>query len=440
MLNFIFTTRFLVLLALGIGLLSLGWFSRGALYLTILFDLAVFTVAAVDFLISESGRDFQVERQMDERFAMGAENEVRVRVRNRSRRAVKLLLKDEYPAPMELMNPREVMLTVPPGRSRVWTYRLLPTARGRYSFGDTHLRFRTRFGLLWKQYRYPTTSDVKVYPNIREAKKNELYAHRNRRPDPGIRRMQLRGQGREFESMREFVTGDEIRHISWAATAKRGKVITRQYTIERSQNVVVLLDTGRLMTARIGNLSKLDHAINAALSIAYVAAAGGDNVGLLAFARRVIDYLPPRRGREQINRVLESLYNLEPQLIEPSYARAFNFFNTNCKRRSLVIILTDLVDRDASAELLIHTSKLIPRHLPLIVTIGDTDLREMVRRAPATSGEVYQQGVAEEILRQREEALSRIRHAGGLALDVPARYLSIQLVNKYLEVKERGLL
>ena len=440
MLNFVFTNRFFVLLAAGIALLSLGWFNRGALYLTIAFDVLLFVVAAVDYLTSETAKDFQVERQMDERFAMGAENQVSIKIRNRARRAVKFIVKDEYPPQMELLNPRIAVLTVPNNRSRTWSYELLPTARGKYSFGKTALRFRTKLGLLWKQYDFPTEGDVKVYPNIREAKKNELYAHRNRRPDPGIRRMQLRGHGREFESMREFVTGDEIRHISWHATARRGKVITRQYTIERSQNVVVLLDTGRLMTARIGKLSKLDHAINAALSIAYVAASGGDNIGLLAFARRVITYLPPRRGRDQINRVMESLYNLEPQLIEPSYARAFNFFSANCKRRSLVIILTDLVDRDASAELLMHTSKLIPRHLPLIVTIGDTDLREMVRTKPGKTAEVYQQGVAEEILRQREEALSRIRHAGGLALDVPAKQLSIALVNKYLEVKERGLL
>jgi uncharacterized protein (DUF58 family) len=440
MFNFVFTNRFFVLLAAGIALLSLGWLSRYALYLTIAFDVSLFVAAAVDYLISESAKDFQVERTVDERFAMGAENPVSLKIRNRARRPVKFIVKDEYPPQMELLNPRIASLTVPNNRSRAWTYELLPTARGKYNFGKTALRFRTKLGLLWKQYDFPTEHDVKVYPNIREAKKNELYAHRNRRPDPGIRRMQLRGQGREFESMREFVTGDEIRHISWHATARRGKVITRQYTIERSQNVVVLLDTGRLMTARIGNLSKLDHAINAALSIAYVAASGGDNVGLLAFARRVISYLPPRRGRDQINRVMESLYNLEPQLIEPSYARAFNFFGTTCKRRSLVIILTDLVDRDASAELLTHTSKLIPRHLPLIVTIGDTDLRELVRTKPNKAADVYQQGVAEEILHQREEALSRIRHAGGLALDVPARQLSIALVNKYLEVKERGLL
>ncbi len=435
-----FSSRFFFLLAAGLALLSLGWTSRAALYVTLLYDVALMVTATADYLVSEKPGAFRVEREMDDRFAMGAENDVTIKLTNRSQRKITFIVKDEYPPQMDLMTPREARLTIPGGRSRAWRYGLLPTARGKYNFGDTVLRFRTRMGLLWRQITYPTAGDVKVYPDIREARKHEIYAHRNRRLEPGLRRMRVRGQGREFESLRDFVIGDEIRHISWAATARRGKVITRQYTIERSQNIVVLLDTGRLMTARIGRLTKLDHAVNAALSIGYVAAAGGDNIGLVAFSRRVVSYLPPRRGRDQINRLMEALYSLEPQMIEPSYKRAFNFFGTNCKRRSLVVILTDLVDRDASAELLAHTSQLIPQHLPLIITIGDTDLREMVRGQPATSGDVYRQSVAEEILRQREEALTRIRHAGGLALDVPAGRLSLELVHKYLEVKERGLL
>jgi uncharacterized protein (DUF58 family) len=439
-LSFVFSTRFFLLLTAGLALLSVGWISRGALYVTLIYDFALIVAALTDRLNAEKAEAFRVERIMEERFAMGAENQVTIRIANRSRRNVTFIVKDEYPPQMELITPREARLTIPVGRSRSWSYALLPTARGKYNFGNTAIRFRAPMGLLWRQITYPTTTDVKVYPDIREARKHEIYAHRNRRPEPGFRRMRIRGQGREFESLREFVIGDEIRHISWAATARRGKVITRQYTIERSQNIVVLLDTGRLMTARIGKLSKLDHAVNATLSIAYVAAAGGDNAGLVAFARRVVSYLPPRRGRDQINRLMEALYSLEPQMIEPSYKRAFDFFGANCKKRSLVVILTDLVDRDASADLLAHTSQLIPRHLPLIITIGDTDLRELVRAKPATSSDVYRQAVAEEILRQREEALMRIRHAGGLALDVPAGRLSVELVNQYLAVKERGLL
>jgi uncharacterized protein (DUF58 family) len=439
-LNFVFASRFFLLAGAGLVLLSLGWVGREAIYLTAIYDAALLALVLVDYLASERAGAFKVERETEERFAMGAANRVTLKLTNRSARTVTFVVKDEYPPQMELLGTREVRMTVPAGRSRSWSYELLPTARGKYGFGNTAVRFRSRFGLIWRQLSFPTAVDVKVYPDIGEAKKNELFAHRNRRMEPGLRRMRLRGQGREFESLREFVIGDEIRHISWAATARRGKLITRQYTVERSQNVVVLLDTGRLMTARIGKLSKLDHAINATLSISYVAAAGGDNVGLVVFSRHVIGYLPPRRGHDQINRLMEALYSIEPQMIEPSYKRAFNFFEANCHRRSLVVILTDLVDRDASALLLEHTSKLVPRHLPLIVTIGDTDLRELVRAHPDSSADVYRQSVAEGILRQREEALSRIHRLGGLALDVPAGRLSLELVNKYLEVKERGLL
>jgi uncharacterized protein (DUF58 family) len=436
----VFSLRFFLLLGAGLLLLSLGWLTRGAMYLTVVYDVVLIAACIADYFFSERTGSFRVGREMEERLAMGAENEITIRITNGGRRMISFIVKDEYPPELELVSPREAQLTIPAGRARSWRYAVLPTARGKYGFGDTVVRFRTRFGLLWHQVTFSTSAEAKVYPDIREARKLEIYAHRNRRPEPGLRRMRVRGQGREFESLREFVIGDEIRHISWAATARRGKLITRQYTIERSQNIVVLLDTGRLMTARIGKLTKLDHAVNATLSIAYVAAAGGDNVGLVAFSRRVVSYLPPRRGRDQINRLMESLYGIEPEMIEPSYKRAFNFFSANCHRRSLVVILTDLVDRETSADLLAHASQLIPRHLPLIVTIGDTDLRELVRDRPASSADVYRQGVAEELLRQREEALMRIRHAGGLALDVPAGRLSLELVNKYLEVKERGML
>ena len=429
-----------VLLSIGFILLSLGWLSRAMLYLTIIYDAALLMIALVDYYNSETSRDFTIKRELQDRFAMGAHNDVSIKATNLSNRPVKLNVKDEYPPGMELVEPREAVLTIPPRRTRVWRYKVLPTARGKYEFGSTAVRFVSKLGLVWKQLNYPTQCFVKVYPDIQEAKKNELFAHRNRQPDPGLRRMRVRGQGREFESLREFVVGDEIRHISWAATARRGKPITRQYTIERSQNVMIMIDTGRLMTARIGKLSKLDHAINATLSIAYVAGLGGDNVGMMAFSRNVISYLPPKRGRDQINRIMEELYSLEPKMIEPSYARGFNFFNANWHRRSLVVILTDLVDRDASADLLAHASKLAPRHLPLIVTIGDTDLRELVRTVPDKPADVYRQSVAQEILHQREEALSRIRHHGGLALDVTAGRLSLELVNKYLDVKERGML
>jgi uncharacterized protein (DUF58 family) len=249
-----------------------------------------------------------------------------------------------------------------------------------------------------------------------------------------------RGEGREFESMRDYVRGDELRHISWTATARRSKLTTRQYQIERDQTVIIALDAGRLMTGRIGDETKFDTAIHATLALMSACARAGDNAGIVVFGRRVRKYLPPKRGLEHMDAVLESLHDMEPELIEPSYARAFQFIASNLKKRAFVVVLTDLVDKDSSREL-IHSLRLLrPRHLPLVTTIGDRDLNAMVNTKPGEIRDVFQQSAAEEIIHQRESALRLVESIGGLALDVTTQTLGPKLLESYLRVKERGLL
>ncbi len=435
----IFTGRFFILFALGALPLWLAWSRSGVLWAVMAYDVALLAIAYLDYRRAEDLAGVEVRRTRSQRFMIGEENEVRIVIANRAPRKVTFTIKDEYPPELELRGERLLRATPERNEAEV-SYRLLATARGDYQFGDVVLRWPSPWGLAIRQGRVPAAESVKVYPNLNEAKKHELFALRNRHRMAGARRTRVRGQGREFESLRDYVRGDEMRHISWTATARRGRLITKQYQVERNQSIVVMLDAGRLMTSRIDQLSKLDHAINAALAVGYVATHGGDNIGLLVFTRQVNIYLPPHRGHAQMRAIIEALYNIKPQMIEPSYARAFQYFAQNCKRRCLAIILTDLVDREASAELLAHTATLLPRHLPLVVTIGDKDLRAIASQVPHDVSDVYRQSVAEELLQQREEALARIAELGGLVLDVPAGQLSFQLVNRYLEVKERGLL
>lgn len=448
----IFTRRFFILLAIGMLPLVAMWTTfatqTNLKWGLIGYDVLLLAAAFIDYKRTEKDSQLEIRRVMPRRFMIGEENEVQlhliVKPAKRRPRQPTFSIKDEYPHELELRGQR--LLVAKTRRSRngeadaMAGYKLYAASRGDYGFGDVVLRWRSRWGLVIKQAMIPAAESVKVYPNINEAKRYELHAQRNRQLMAGLRRTRLRGQGREFESLRDYVVGDELRHVSWTATARRGKLTTRQYQIERNQNIVVMIDAGRLMTSRIEHLSKLDHAINAALAIGYVATSGGDNIGLLVFNRQVVCYLPPKRGHSQLSAMTEALYNVKAQMIEPSYARAFQYLSQNCKRRSLVVILTDLVDRDASSELLAYTAALLPRHLPLIVTIGDNDLRALVAAEPKAVADVYKQSVAEELLQQREEALARITELGGLALDVQAGQLSFQLVNKYLEVKERGLL
>jgi len=254
------------------------------------------------------------------------------------------------------------------------------------------------------------------------------------------RRALRRGEGREFESMRDYVRGDELRHISWTATARRSKLTTRQYQIERDQTVIIALDAGRLMTGRIGDETKFDTALHASLALMSASARAGDNCGLVVFGRRVHKYLPPKRGLEHIDAVLEALHDLEPELIEPSYARAFQFIASNSKKRAFVVILTDLVDKDSSKELINSLRLLRPRHLPLVATIGDRDLNAAVSQSPTDIKDVFTQSAAEEIIHQRESALKLVESLGGMALDVTAKTLAPKLLEAYLRVKERGLL
>ncbi|MCU1288313.1 MAG: vWA domain-containing protein [Acidobacteria bacterium] len=439
--RFVFSRRFFILLAAGFIPLSLSWNYPFLRSLVLAYDVLLIAFALVDYFISRRlPEGFTVTRSFERRFAIGDEAQIRLRVENDSPNDYRIIIKDEFPPEMILSETREADLTVKAETGADFFYLLTPPKRGNYKFGRTAVRWLSRFGLIWCQSDLNKPQSVKVYPNMRRAREIELKALGARSYLAIQRKSVRRGEGREFESMRDYVRGDELRHISWTATARRSRLTTRQYQIERDQNIIIALDAGRLMTGRIGDETKFDTAIHAALALMSASSRGGDNCGLVVFGRKIKKYLPPKKGFEHIEAVLETLHDLEPELIEPSYARAFQFIASNSKKRSFVVILTDLVDKDSSKELLNSLKLLRPRHLPLVVTIGDRDLNAAVSRVPKEVKEVFTQSAAEEIIHQRESALRMVETIGGLALDVTTQTLAPRLLETYLRVKERGLL
>ena len=438
--KFVFSRLFYLLLAAGLILLSLSWGHPWLGSVTLAYDFLLLVIVLVDARTSRLPGGVSIKREFAGRFAVGAENEVRIQMQNSTARPVSIIVKDEYPPAMALGGLREAQVTIEAQHSAALIYQLKPPRRGRFEFGQIAVRFLSRLGLVWCETKAGEQQFVKVYPNMSRAREAELKALGARALVAQHRRTSWRGEGREFESMRDYVRGDELRHISWTATARRGKLTTRQYQIERDQNILIALDAGRLMTARIENETKLDSAVHAALALMSAAGRAGDNCGLVVFGRRIKAYLPPNRGRDQLDSALEALYPIEPEMIEPSYARAFEFIAANCKRRSLVVLLTDLVDEEGSRELLTSLRLLRPRHLPLVVTIADRDLKAVVRETPLSGRDLFTQSVAEEIIHHREGALRMVESQGGLALDVTAAVLAPALLEKYLQVKERGLL
>ena len=438
--RFIFSRLFYFLIALGFVPLALSWGRPSLRWTAFAYDGALLLTAVIDARLSRLPAGVRVSRTFSGRLAVGAETEVHIQVQNSSTHPVSLIIKDEYPPQMTLNGVREARLLVDAQTSATLLYGLTPPRRGRFEFGATAIRFISRLKLVWCEMKIGTTEAVKVYPNMRRAREAELKALGARSLVAAHRKTSWRGEGREFESMRDYVRGDELRHISWTATARRGKLTTRQYQIERDQTILIALDAGRLMTARIERETKLDSAVHATLALMSAAARAGDNAGLVVFGRRIKSYLPPNRGREHIEAALEALYAIEPEMIEPSYARAFEFISANSKRRSLVVLLTDLVDEEGSKELLTSLHLLRPRHLPLVVTIADRDLKAVVRETPSSVRDLFTQSVAEEIIHYREAALRMVESQGGLALDVTAAALAPTLLETYLRVKERGLL
>ena len=438
--RFVFSKRFYLLLALGFIPLTLSWSHQWLRWATLAYDLTLCLVAVVDARLSALPAGVRITRDFGGRLAVGAETEVHVEMQNQTTHPIALIVKDEYPPRMALSGLREAKVHVDAQRAATLIYSLKPPKRGSFEFGQIAVRFVSQLGLTWCERKVGTPQTVKVYPNMRRAREAELKALGARSLVASHRKTSWRGEGREFESLRDYVRGDELRHISWTATARRGKVTTRQYQTERDQTILIALDAGRLMTARIETETKLDSAVHAALALMSAAARSGDNAGLVVFGRRIKTYLPPNRGRDQMDAALEALHAIEPEMIEPSYARAFEFIAANSKRRSLVVLLTDLVDEEGSKELLTSLRLLRPRHLPLVVTIADRDLKAVVRERPVTARDLFTQSVAEEIIYQREAALRLVESQGGLALDVTAAALAPALLEKYLQVKERGLL
>ena len=439
--NFVFSRRFFVLLAIGFVPLSLSWNFPALRWAVLIYDAALLLLAVFDYYTSRKLPDgLTVRREFERRFAIGDETKIKLVVENASPKDFRLKIKDEFPPEMILNETREAEFEIEAQTKAEFIYGLTPPRRGKYQFGTTAVRFLSRLGFVWCQTALNETEAVKVYPNMRRAREIALKALGAISFQAVQRKAVLRGEGRDFESMRDYVRGDELRHISWTATARRSKLTTRQYQIERDQTILIAIDAGRLMTGRIDDETKFDTAIHAALALMSAAARGGDNCGLTVFGRRVKKFLPPQKGASHVDAVLEALHDLEPELIEPSYARAFQFIASNSKKRSFVVILTDLVDKESSKELISSLKLLRPRHLPLVVTIGDRDLNKTVSEKPVDIKDVFTQSAAEEIIHQRESALRLVESLGGLALDVTTNSLAPKLLETYLKVKERGLL
>jgi len=435
----VFTPVFLVLASFGIVITILLGRTYPPVTILAICEAFLLFIYLIDWFQIPKLKNLQFERHYDNPLSLGSTHQVDLIVRNHSSIHLNTIIRDDVPLTLSDTFPT-VNMTIPPWGEKSKSYSVSPTRRGDYEFGNLSIRIKGPLGIAVRQFTLHAKSSITVYPNIVNLSIYDLAVKKGRILETGIRPLRMYGQGSDFESLRSYTPDDEYRHINWKATARRGEPIVQQYQAEKNQNVMIFLDTGRLMTAQIGKISKLDYALNAALLIGYVASQHGDNIGLILFADDVQLFVPPKRGKTQIREILQHLYSVSPSLVEPDFARAFRFFSTKVHKRSLLLIFTDLVESEMARPLTAYLARFSRQHLGLVAMIRDMDMVGIAESFPMNLDQVYQKAVASTLLMQRERVTRTLERHGTLIVDVPPAALTGSLVERYLEVKLRGRL
>jgi uncharacterized protein (DUF58 family) len=376
----------------------------------------------------------RVRRERPARLSLGVDNEVTLVIENNGRRRLRLMLRD-LPPPGFRAEPALIDAAVPAHGWARLNYRLLPTERGNFSFGDVAVRCRGPLGLAGVDRLLPAAESVQVYPNLLEVRRYEALVRTTLVRTGGYRAKRLPGAGREFSHYRDYTPDDDYRHVSWKATARRNKPITSVFESEHSQDIIFCLDIGRMMAARVGRLTKLDHAINAVLMLTHVSQTFQDNLGLLVFSHTVHLYLPPAKGRAQHARFLQALYSVKPELCYVNYREAFGHLIAKHPKRALTMVFTDLLDSVVSREYLDAAALLRRFHLPLTLAVADVPLQQLAARQPRDADDLYDVLVARDLLDGRTELLRSLERQGVLVLDTVPDQLTIDAVNRYLALK-----
>ncbi|HSF18476.1 MAG TPA: DUF58 domain-containing protein [Vicinamibacteria bacterium] len=396
-------------------------------------------IALVDFVRTRRADLIEVDRDVSEVLSVGARNRVVLRLTNRSSTPLLVELTDEPPSPCR-MEGLPTKADLPPRREVEVSYHLIPSRRGPNRFAFVHFRYQSPLGLWTRVVKRALPTEVRIYPDIRTVRRFDLLARRNRLAEMGLKVWRLRGREGEFERLREYRREDEMRQIDWRATAKHGKLISREYTTERNQNIVLLLDCGRTMLNETEGISHLDRALNAAIILSYIALGQGDNISLVAFSNRIERLVGPVRGKAAVQTLIRQTYDLAPRLEASDYALACEDLARRQKKRALVLLITYALDERHLETMGRYLRGLVSSHLFVLVLLKDIPLIEVAERIPRTDLEAYRAAAATEMLNAQERRIAALRTSGIHVTEVVPGELTAAAINQYLDVKSRQLL
>ena len=430
-------------------LLAIG--GIGAALLDVLFDrslslnfLWIYNFSLLVATVSDAARvkksAIKVTRQKIDRLSVGRDNPIVLSVTGDR---VVARIRDSFP--QEFQVDRDTLEVLAANSTSEQTYTIHPHSRGEYEWGDIQVRQLGKLGLAWRDWTIPARQKVTIYPDLIGLK--ELSVRLAIENSGAMRQARRIASGTEFAELREYREGEDIRLIDWKATARRftslttvNRPVVRVLEPEQEQTLFILLDRGRLMTARVGGLKRFDYGLNATLSLALAGLNRGDKVGVAVFDRDITTWIPPERGDRHLSKLVDRLAPIQPVLLESDYLGAVTKVITQQTRRALVVVITDLVDVTASGELLGAMIRLSPRYLPFCVTLNDPLVDKIAHSPTDNTRDTYARAVALDLLAQRQVAFAKLRQRGVLVLDAPCDRVSEELVDRYLHLKARNLL
>ncbi len=434
-------TRRWYVAATGLAVVGLaGFVWPGAITLLVIADLAWIIAFVTDAWRAPDGTHLKVFRDAPPGLSVGRPATIRYRWRHDLPRTVRIQVRETLPPSLDERAPEVRMLTIPRGKQLEEVRQVTPPRRGLAEGGSFTVRADGPWGLAVRQWVLPLPWSLSIYPELPAATRLSLPAQIRRKREAGLRAVRMLGEGRVFESLREWVPGDDTRAIDWKATARRGRPMTRQFEDERRQQVLIVVDAGRQLTAESDGTARLEKVLEAALALAQSAIEQDDNVGLMVFDDQIRHYVPPRRGRAALRGILNALAAVEGRLVEPDYPLAFRHLALKSRRRALTVLFTDVIDRASSQALLSRMGTLRPRHLPVAVTLRDPALERVATARPASNTAAFERAAAEELLLERAEALAAMREAGVVVVDVAPAGAADAIVSQYRTLKRKGLL
>jgi uncharacterized protein (DUF58 family) len=422
------------------AVLSLGLLiDQRLLPFIVLADIVIPLVALVDLFTLAGPKSFSVEREAMRVASIQKSHKVTLHISNLRRVRRTAWVRDDIPQEFTV-EPKEFVLRLGPRSRTTVHYDLKASRRGKFLLPKVHLRVRSLLGF-WQRYlEYPAENEIHVYPDMKQLAEFAILARTNRLSLMGVRRTRKVGTENEFERLRDYTLDDNYKYMDWRATARRSKLTVKDFQTSHSQRLIFLLDCGRLMTNEASGLSLLDHSLNAALMLSYVALRQGDSVGMVCFSDRILSFVPPRGGLNQMNQLLHASFDRFPDLVESRYDEAFLHLATHCKKRSLVVLISNIIDEVNSHQVESYLGTLVGKHLPLGVLLRDHQLFSAADAPHTGDASLFRSAAAAEILSWRHQVLRDLEHKGVLALDVFPEDMTAPLVNSYLQIKARHLL